>query len=63
MVAQVPNEGVFTVYSVIGDAVAWLSIVGFVVIVVSTVFRWRRAKHTESSPEGQISSQVTVTIG
>ena len=56
MVAQVPDEGVFTVYSVIGDAVAWLSIVGFVVIVLWTVFRWRRAKHTESSPEAQISS-------
>lgn len=54
MVAQVPTKGVFTLYSVIGDAVAWLSIVGFVVIVVWTVFRWRRAKHTESSPEEQI---------
>jgi apolipoprotein N-acyltransferase len=42
MVAQVPTEGVFTVYSIIGDTFAWLSIVGFVVIVVWTIVRWRR---------------------
>jgi len=43
MVAQVPTQGVSTVYSVIGDLFGWLAVVGFVGIVIWAVVRWRRA--------------------
>jgi apolipoprotein N-acyltransferase len=43
MVAQVPTQGVPTVYSVIGDLFGWLAVVGFVGIVIWAVVRWRRA--------------------
>jgi apolipoprotein N-acyltransferase len=39
MVAQVPNQGVSTVYSVIGDLFGWLALVGFVGIVIWAVVR------------------------
>ena len=56
-VAQVPTQGVFTVYSVIGDLFGWLAVVGFVVIVVWGVVRWRRARRAEAvQPEGEVSS-------
>ena len=41
---QVPTQGVLTVYSVIGDLFGWLALVGFVVIVVWGVVRWRKAR-------------------
>jgi apolipoprotein N-acyltransferase len=43
MVAQVPTQGVFTVYSAIGDLFGWLAVVGFVGIVIWAVVRWRKA--------------------
>ena len=43
MVAQVPTQGVFTVYSVIGDLFGWLAVVGFVSIFIWAVVRWRKA--------------------
>jgi apolipoprotein N-acyltransferase len=43
MVAQVPTQGVSTIYSVIGDLFGWLAVVGFVGIVIWAVVRWRRA--------------------
>jgi apolipoprotein N-acyltransferase len=43
-VAQVPTQGVFTIYSVIGDLFGWLAVVGFVAIIVLTLVRWRRAR-------------------
>lgn len=49
MVAQVPTQGVFTLYSVIGDLFGWLAVVGFVVIVGWGVVRWRKARRTESA--------------
>jgi len=42
MVAQVPTQGVFTLYPVIGDLFAWLSLVGFVIITGWAIFRGRR---------------------
>ena len=42
MVAQVPTQGVSTVYSVVGDLFGWLAVVGFVGIVIWAVVRWRR---------------------
>jgi len=42
MVAQVPTQGVFTVYSVIGDLFGWLSVVGFVVVAIWAVVRGRK---------------------
>lgn len=42
MVAQVPTTGVFTIYSVIGDLCGWLSVVGFVVVVIWGVVRGRK---------------------
>jgi apolipoprotein N-acyltransferase len=42
MVVQVPTQGVFTLYPVIGDLFGWLSVVGFVVIAGWAIFRGRR---------------------
>ncbi len=39
MVSHVPTQGVKTVYTVIGDLFAWLSIVGFVTLVGLALFR------------------------
>jgi apolipoprotein N-acyltransferase len=50
MVAQVPTEGVFTIYSVIGDLFGWLAVAGFSVIVVWQVIRGRRARRTTEPP-------------
>jgi apolipoprotein N-acyltransferase len=44
IVAQVPTQGVPTLYSVIGDLFGWLAVVGSVVIVIWTVIRERRAR-------------------
>lgn len=49
MVAQVPTQGVFTVYSVIGDLFGWLAVVGFVIVAIWAVIRGRRAARTASS--------------
>jgi apolipoprotein N-acyltransferase len=55
MVAQAPTNGVFTVYSVIGDLFGWLSVVGFVVIAVWAIVRGRKAARTAPpQPEGQV---------
>jgi apolipoprotein N-acyltransferase len=43
LVAQVPNQGVSTIYSVIGDLFGWLTVIGFVGMVVWAVVRRRRA--------------------
>jgi apolipoprotein N-acyltransferase len=51
MVAQVPTHGVFTVYSIVGDLFGWLSVLGFLAMVVWGVVRWlrlRRALRTQS---------------
>jgi apolipoprotein N-acyltransferase len=53
LLAQVPAEaGVFTIYPYIGDLFAWLSVVGFVIIAVWGVVRWRKAKRAESTSTG-----------
>ena len=55
MVAQVPTQGVFTVYSVIGDLFGWLSVVGFVIVAIWAVVRGRKAARTAPpQPEGQV---------
>jgi apolipoprotein N-acyltransferase len=52
MGAQVPTQGVFTIYAVIGDLFGWLAMVGFVGIAVWGVVRWRKAKRAESTSTG-----------
>ncbi len=42
MVAQVPIQGVFTLYSVIGDLFGWLAVAGFVAIVSWVVMQSRK---------------------
>lgn len=51
-VAQVPNQRVFTIYSVIGDLFGWLAVVGFVVIVFWAVIQGRKAR-SEDSPRAE----------
>lgn len=41
MVAQVPTRGVFTLYPVIGDLFGWLSVAGFVILMVWGITRRR----------------------
>jgi len=50
-VAQVPTQGVFTVYSVIGDLFAWLCVLGFLATVIWGLVQWfrsRRARRAQS---------------
>jgi hypothetical protein len=48
-VAQVPvNAHVFTLYTVIGDAFGWLTVVGFMVVSVWAVMKGRKAGRTPS---------------
>jgi len=49
MVAQVPTQGVPTLYSVIGDLFGWLAVVGFVVIAIWAVIRGRRARRAKKA--------------
>ncbi len=51
-VAQVPTQGVFTVYSVIGDLFGWLAVVGFVAIIVLTLVRRWRARRAAARQVG-----------
>jgi hypothetical protein len=40
---QVPNNHVFTVYSVVGELFGWLAVVGFVTIVILAILQGRKA--------------------
>ncbi len=51
-VAQVPTQGVFTVYSVIGDLFGWLAVLGFVAIIVLTLVRRWRARRAAARQVG-----------
>lgn len=42
-VAQVPTQGVFTLYPIIGDLFGWLAVVGLLIMIVSGVIQGRRA--------------------
>ena len=44
IVAQVPTQGVFTLYSVIGDSFAWLCIAGMVALIAWGIVRGCRAR-------------------
>jgi apolipoprotein N-acyltransferase len=50
MVAHVPTHGVKTIYTVIGDLFAWLSMVGFVTLVGLALFRPARANVERRTP-------------
>jgi apolipoprotein N-acyltransferase len=43
MIAHVPAHGVKTIYAVIGDLFAWLSMLGFVTLVGLALFRPTRS--------------------
>lgn len=43
MISHVPTHGVKTIYAVVGDLFAWLSMVGFVMLVGWALFRLARA--------------------
>jgi len=43
MISHVPTHGVKTIYAVVGDLFAWLSIVGFATLVGLALFRPARA--------------------
>ena len=47
LVAQMPtNAHVFTLYTIIGDAFGWATVVGFIIIFVWAVVRGRKGSHT-----------------
>jgi apolipoprotein N-acyltransferase len=57
IVAQVPTQGVQTLYPIIGDLFGWLAVVGFVIIAAWAVIQGRRAARAETSEsEGQVPS-------
>jgi len=43
-VVQVPNQPVFTVYSVVGELFGWLTVVGFVTIVILAILQGRKIR-------------------
>jgi apolipoprotein N-acyltransferase len=47
LIAQVPTQGVWTLYPIIGDLFAWLSIVGFVGMTIWAIARSRRTTNTK----------------
>lgn len=51
IVAQVPTQGVPTLYPIIGDLVGWLAIAGFVVMAVWGIITGRRARSTAKPVE------------
>ncbi len=54
MVAQVPTQGIFTIYSVIGDLFGWLAVVGFVAMVAWGVIRSLRLRRArKAQAQGQ----------
>ena len=48
-VAQVPTQGVFTVYSVVGDLFGWLAVVGFAAMIVWGMARWFRLRRASGA--------------
>jgi apolipoprotein N-acyltransferase len=46
MIAQVPTTGVTTVYSVIGDLFAWMTVIGFLLLVCWVIVESRWSKRT-----------------
>ena len=52
IVAQVPTQGVPTLYPIIGDAVGWLAIAGFVIIAAWAIIAGWRPKPT-AKPVGR----------
>jgi hypothetical protein len=51
------NAHVFTLYTVIGDAFGWLTVVGFMVVSVWAVLKGRKAGRT---PSVAVEQPVTV---
>jgi apolipoprotein N-acyltransferase len=51
IVAQVPTQGVRTVYPIIGDLFGWLAILGFVLVAAWAIIAGRRAKPTAKPAE------------
>ncbi len=52
MSVQVPTQGVFTLYPVIGDLFGWLAVAGFVFIVGWAIIRGRRSSLVAYAPSG-----------
>lgn len=52
LVAQVPTRGVWTLYPIIGDLFAWLSILGFISITIWAVVHGRRRAHGQPTSTG-----------
>lgn len=52
IVAQVPTQGVFTIYSVIGDLVGWVSVAGLIVMV-GVAFWGGRKMIAVSAPQAE----------
>jgi apolipoprotein N-acyltransferase len=51
IIAQVPTESVPTLYPVIGDLIGWLSIGGFIVLVIVAIIRRRNARRQQANAE------------
>ncbi|HSF83064.1 MAG TPA: nitrilase-related carbon-nitrogen hydrolase [Anaerolineales bacterium] len=57
MSVQVPTQGVFTLYSVIGDLFGWLTVVGFVLIAGWGILSGRRSSLADYAPSGAKGAQ------
>jgi apolipoprotein N-acyltransferase len=56
-VMQVPNNHIFTVYSVVGELFGWLTVFGFVVIVILAILQGRKtSKEAAATPTSQPNS-------
>ncbi len=47
MVVEVPTEGVTTMYSIVGDSFAWITILGFLVIVLVALIQGRMRRDSD----------------
>ena len=54
MVAYVPMKGVHTIYAMIGDLFAWLSVAGLVVLIGGAIARRPKAGEADAAePSGE----------
>ena len=53
IVAQVPIQGVATIYPMIGDLFGWLALAGFVILVIWAIAKGRRATQPVSAGAGE----------
>jgi hypothetical protein len=61
LIAQVPTQGVWTLYPIIGDLFGWLSVVGVVALVIMGIIqslRSRKVKAARQESQTQVGQPI-----